>query len=487
MLFKLSATFGRTVLSPLRATSFAFLLAPVEVSVHGDTGFLAVQRLQRELAGPWERRTARGEGGGGGRGARTPRLAGRSRSPTELSAPGPWSLFTDLAPGDREGRVPAPSWRVRRECGRVRKRRVAPAYAKMGEMMLALFRHHQWSRAVLVYSDDKLERNCYFTLEGVHEVFQEEGLHTSAYNFDETKDLDLDDIVRYIQASERVVIMCASSDTIRGIMLAAHRHGMTSGDYAFFNIELFNSSSYGDGSWKRGDKYDFEAKQAYSSLQTITLLRTVKPEFEKFSMEVKSSVEKQGLNEEDYVNMFVEGFHDAILLYVLALHEVLRAGYSKKDGGKIIQQTWNRTFEGIAGQVSIDANGDRYGDFSVIAMTDTEVGTQEVIGDYFGKEGRFEMRPNIKYPWGPLKLRIDETRIVEHTNSSPCKSCGLEESAVTGIVVGALLGAGLLMAFYFFRKKYRITIERRNQQEESHVGKHRELREDSIRSHFSVA
>lgn len=81
--------------------------------------------------------------------------------------------------------------------------RVAPAYAKMGEMMLALFRHHQWSRAALVYSDDKLERNCYFTLEGVHEVFQEEGLHTSAYNFDETKDLDLDDIVRYIQASER--------------------------------------------------------------------------------------------------------------------------------------------------------------------------------------------------------------------------------------------------------------------------------------------
>lgn len=46
------------------------------------------------------------------------------------------------------------------------------------------------------------------------------------------------------------------------------------------------------------------------------------------------------------VNMFVEGFHDAILLYVLALHEVLRAGYSKRDGGKIIQQTWNRTFEG---------------------------------------------------------------------------------------------------------------------------------------------
>ncbi|XP_028916247.1 atrial natriuretic peptide receptor 3 isoform X2 [Ornithorhynchus anatinus] len=365
--------------------------------------------------------------------------------------------------------------------------RVAPSYAKMGEMLLALFRHHQWAGAALVYSDDKLERNCFFALEGVHHVFQDQGLHTSAYSFDDSRGLDADDIVRHIQGGDRVVIMCANSDSIRSIMLTAHRQGMTNGDYAFFNIELFNSSSYGDGSWKRGDKQDLEAKQAYSSLQTVTLLRTVKPEFEKFSMEVKSSVEKQGLNEEDYVNMFVEGFHDAILLYVLALHEVIKAGYSKKDGGKIIHQTWNRTYEGIAGQVSIDANGDRYGDFSVIAMTDTEAGTQEVIGDYFGKQGRFEMRPNVKYPWGPLKLKIDEARVVEHTNTTPCKSWGLEESAITGIVVGALLGAGLLMAFYFFRKKYRITIERRTQQEESNIGKHRELREDSIRSHFSVA
>lgn len=53
-------------------------------------------------------------------------------------------------------------------------------------------------------------------------------------------------LTRVVCSSLPVVIMCASSDTIRGIMLAAHRHGMTSGDYAFFNIELFNSSSYGN-------------------------------------------------------------------------------------------------------------------------------------------------------------------------------------------------------------------------------------------------
>ncbi|NXY88484.1 ANPRC protein, partial [Alcedo cyanopectus] len=181
--------------------------------------------------------------------------------------------------------------------------RVAPAYAKMGEMLLALFRHHQWSRATLLYSDSNPERNCYFAMEGVHVVFQEEAFYMAVHSFDETsRHLDIDDVVHDLQTGERVIIMCASGDTIRNIMLSAHRQGMTNGDYAFFNIELFNSSSYGNGSWRRGDKHDLEAKKAYSYLQTVTLLRTVKPEFEKFSLEVKSSVQKQGLHEDDYVS-----------------------------------------------------------------------------------------------------------------------------------------------------------------------------------------
>uniref|UniRef100_A0ACB8EPS0 Uncharacterized protein n=1 Tax=Sphaerodactylus townsendi TaxID=933632 RepID=A0ACB8EPS0_9SAUR len=148
--------------------------------------------------------------------------------------------------------------------------------------------------------------------------------------------------------------------------------------------------------------------------------------------------------------MFVEGFHDAIILYVLALRDVLKNGFTKKDGEKIVHETWNRTYEGIAGPVSIDANGDRYGDFSVIAMTDPETGTQQVIANYYGKQGQLEMLPNVNYFW-ESKLRIEDNRGTEHPSNTPCKSCGLGESAVTGIVVGALLGAGLLAAFYFFR------------------------------------
>lgn len=44
--------------------------------------------------------------------------------------------------------------------------------------------------------------------------------------------------------------------------------------------------------------------------------------------------------------MFVEGFHDAVLLYAIALYEATKSGYSQKNGTEITSRMWNRTFEG---------------------------------------------------------------------------------------------------------------------------------------------
>ncbi|XP_041047580.1 atrial natriuretic peptide receptor 3 [Carcharodon carcharias] len=364
--------------------------------------------------------------------------------------------------------------------------RVSPSYSKMGEMFLAMFQRYRWKRVALVYAEDFEERTCFFTMEGVHVAFVGEGFQMQSFIIYGEED-QFDHIVQQIQDHARIVIMCASSHAIRKIMLAAHRQGMTNGDYVFFNIELFNSSLYGNGSWKQGDTFDPEAKEAYQSLQTVTLLRSAKPEFYKFAADMRNRSRHHYdlTSEDDNVNMFVEGFHDAIVLYAKALQEVLKRGYSKTNGSKIVQKMWNTTFEGIAGQVSIDANGDRYGDFSVIAMTEPRTGTQEVIADYYGLNGTFELRPNVRLPWANGMPPPDEPSCgfaKDHT-----ATCGLGESAVTGIVVGSLLGCALLLAFYLFRKKYRITIERRAQLHEADNGKHHHLREDSVRSNLSTA
>ncbi|KAK2837077.1 hypothetical protein Q5P01_014289 [Channa striata] len=359
--------------------------------------------------------------------------------------------------------------------------RIAPSYVKMAETFTATFAHFGWKSALLVYEDDKEERNCYFTLEGVYHLMAD--YHIKTYAFSQEDRLDTDDVLHNIQDAE-AVIMCMGADKIREIMLAAHRRLLTNGNCLFFNVELFNASSYGNGSWKRGDKYDNEARQAYASLNTVTLLRTVKPEFENFSMEIKKSVEKAGLHDcKDCasVNMFVEGFHDAMLLYAIALHKAMKNGNNKKNGSEITKHMRNITFEGIAGQVSVDANGDREGDFSLMAMTDVEAGTYEVVANYFGVNETFQLLPAFNMDHFTLRGRRKTP-----TETSD-KSCGLGVSALTGVIVGAVLGTAMLIAFYFFRKNYRITIERRTHSEEGNTGKHRQLREDSIRSNFSAA
>lgn len=225
-----------------------------------------------------------------------------------------------------------------------------------------------------------------------------------------------------------VVIMCMGADNIREIMLAAHRRHLTSGNHMFFNIDLFNASSYGkfhvsaespnckeydgeetrferhisrqtsipgDGSWKRGDEYDGDAKLAYASLNTVTLLRTVKPEYENFSMEMTKSIRKAGLTDcRDcesvcmsrepekartpsarlprrrprqtilallkllpllalQVNLFVEGFHDAMFLYAIALHDAMENGHSKRNGTEVTSYMRNRTFEGTLAALAL--------------------------------------------------------------------------------------------------------------------------------------
>ncbi|XP_067263217.1 atrial natriuretic peptide receptor 3 isoform X1 [Chanodichthys erythropterus] len=362
--------------------------------------------------------------------------------------------------------------------------RIAPTYLKMAETFQAIFEHFAWRTAYLIYDDDKDERNCYFTMEGVYMVLSDYHIVTdfAVLNSQEER-VDADGIITSVYGSE-VVIMCARADTVRELMLASHRRKLTSDSHIFFNIELFNSSSYGDGSWRRGDKYDSEAKAAYSFLNTVTLLRSTKPEFEDFSMEMKKSLQQSGIpvcEDCSAVNMFMEGFHDALLLYAIALREVMSNGLTKKNGLEITHSMWNRTFEGISGQVSLDASGDRNGDFSVIRMTDPEAGTHETIMNYFGTNGTFVTMPGFKREWFSLRSAPPPPKHIEPSSG------GLGVSAVTGLIVGGILGMALLLAFYFFRKNYRITIERRTPREECDIGKHRQLREDSIRSNFSAA
>ncbi|GFO42896.1 guanylate cyclase, partial [Plakobranchus ocellatus] len=114
-----------------------------------------------------------------------------------------------------------------------------------------------------------------------------------------------------------------------------------------------------------------KARKAYESLMTVTLRKPVNQKYKNFSKEVKARAEKLFKNftyGEDEVNSFVGAFHDAVILYAIALNESLAAGVSISNGSEITRRMWNRTFSGITGTVSIDENGDRNADYSLLDM-----------------------------------------------------------------------------------------------------------------------
>lgn len=78
--------------------------------------------------------------------------------------------------------------------------RIAPSYVKMAETFTAMFEHFSWKTVLLVYEDDKEERNCYFTLEGIFHLMADFNIKTFA--FSQGDRLDTDDILQNIYDTE---------------------------------------------------------------------------------------------------------------------------------------------------------------------------------------------------------------------------------------------------------------------------------------------
>lgn len=79
-------------------------------------------------------------------------------------------------------------------------------------------------------------------------------------------------------------------------MLSAYDLGyVQSGEYVFIDVELFpfNSSYWGDHSWRRGDERDSTARLAYEAVLRIALHEPSGSHFDSFAEEVKTRALKE--------------------------------------------------------------------------------------------------------------------------------------------------------------------------------------------------
>lgn len=89
--------------------------------------------------------------------------------------------------------------------------------------------------------------------------------------------------------------------------------------------------------------------------------------------------------EDEPVSTFVTAFYDAVLLYAYALNDSIgllgeqRALKQPINGTYLTHLMWGKSFKGITGNVTIDSNGDRISDYSLLDLN-PETGMFEVSG-----------------------------------------------------------------------------------------------------------
>lgn len=288
--------------------------------------------------------------------------------------------------------------------------RVQGSFDKAGEFFLMMCQHFNWTNVGLLYKENKVESKsrCYFALEAI--FLHWKNVHNTKLWHKAINETASNFTGHLMEASlkTRIIVLCASPDTVREIMIRAHELNFDNGEYVFFNIDLFRSKAKAERPWYReNDTRNDVAKKAFQALMTVTLRKPDSPAYKMFSQEVKRRAQSNGSNftyGEEEVNSFVGAFHDAVILYALALNETLEAKGSITNGKEITRRMWNRTFEGITGNVSIDDNGDRNADYSLLDMTDPESGRFEVVANYYGKTKEYEPVADKKIHW-PGKLQ----------------------------------------------------------------------------------
>ncbi|XP_065320096.1 receptor-type guanylate cyclase gcy-28-like isoform X1 [Gordionus sp. m RMFG-2023] len=364
--------------------------------------------------------------------------------------------------------------------------RVGPSFNSMAKVIVKILIQFDWNRVAILHETNShpevMDRYCYYASTGIlNELIDRNGklgndsskepeamkiTYKQALNMREAISGQIswtEFLTQSVGYEYSVIILCASQATVRKILLAAYDLNMVqSGEYVFFNIELFNKPDHKNPIWeveKDGTEINAKAKIAYEALFTLTMRMPDNEEYRKFSGQVKEiSKRVYGF---DYgtenVNAFVSAFHDAVILYALALNETLQAGFNYTDGVEITRRMWNRTFTGITGNVSIDANGDRYTDYSLWDLN-PNTGRFQVVLNYYGKENSLLEVPGKAIHWagGRSTPPLDQPEC--GYDGSLCRKKEFPKYAIVITFLGSLVCLLSILSFFIYRR-YRLEAE----------------------------
>lgn len=356
--------------------------------------------------------------------------------------------------------------------------RMMGSYTMVGVAISRMLEGFGWRRCGMIYhnnesSSGKGHSVCYLTLAGIFSVLKEKDKDIPYKSFDEknTTRENYIEMLQKLSMKSRIVVVCASPATVREIMLAADELNMvSSGEYVFFNVELFSNmaSAASLEPWRvvgDSEERNERARRAFSAVLTVTTRTPHNDDYLRFSTQVKKLAAERynhSFGEEQTVSTFVAAFYDAVLLYALALNETI-AGLSDAqlraplNGSVLIANMWNRTFKGITGDVTIDGNGDRIASYSLLDMH-PDTGQFEVVANYIAANGSLEYVPGRPIYWAGGRTEPPLDTPVCGFDGSLCPDNSLPISAILSIVLSSVVVVLAILSVFIYRH-YKLEAE----------------------------
>ncbi|XP_046971836.1 atrial natriuretic peptide receptor 1 isoform X1 [Vanessa cardui] len=355
--------------------------------------------------------------------------------------------------------------------------RMMGSYIQAGVAIRKIFEEFSWRKLGMLYhnngpSSGKGNSPCFMTLSAVFTVLQKkETVNIPNIPFDETNvtTSKIKHLLQKLSLSTRIVVVCANPNIVREIMLAAEDLNMvSSGEYVFFNIELFSNlaSASSKEPWKvegDTDERNERARRAYSAVLTVTSPAPEKKEYLEFSDQVKELAETKynyTFGKGEVVSTFVAAFYDAVLLYALALNDTLRQADDPRgqlDGAAVIRNMWNRTFQGITGEVIINGNGDRVASYSLLDMN-PNTSKFEVVATYVAANSSLQFVENRPIHWAGGRTTPPPDTPKCGFDGSLCPDNSLPVYAILSIVLSSVVVILAILSVFIYRH-YKLEAE----------------------------
>ncbi|EDW97393.2 atrial natriuretic peptide receptor 1 isoform X2 [Drosophila yakuba] len=330
----------------------------------------------------------------------------------------------------------------------------------LGNVVRAILNSFNWTRTALIYQNEnaKVKGNsvCFLCLAAIHDTIEEHSVYQLGFDTSTWTKADITRMLKNVAMQSRIVIMCADPQSIRQIMLTAEELNMIdSGEYVFINIELFSRVQYLTSQpWYDKNDTDLNnerAQKAYTAMLTVTPKQPNDNEYTRVSNEIKAiAAEKYNytFSDNEPISAFVTSFFDGVLLYANALNESIREDPTMLarpiNGTDMVRRMWNRSFTGITGNVTIDANGDRLSAYSLLDMNPT-TGRFEIVAHFL--HNRLEFEANKEIHWAGDREEAPPDRPICGYDGALCPDNSLPGYAILSIVLGTMV---VVMAVCFF-------------------------------------